>query len=47
MAIWRSGRPLNGKDLGVVDCRRLHATVAQWLNVKPAENAVDKPLELR
>lgn len=46
MAIYRSGKPLGGKDLGEIDSRRMHATVAKWLNIEPAETAVPEPLVL-
>lgn len=45
-AIWRSGKPLGGTDLGAVDSRRLHATVAKWLKVAPAETAVPEAIDL-
>ncbi len=46
MAIWRSGKPLGGIDMGELDSRRLHATVAKWLGVKPAETAVQEAIAL-
>lgn len=46
MGIWRSGKPIGGVDLGEVDSRRLHATVARLLGVKPAETAVPDPIKL-
>jgi predicted AlkP superfamily pyrophosphatase or phosphodiesterase len=46
MAIYRSGKPLGGKDLGEVDSRRMHATVAKWLKIKPAETALPEPLPI-
>lgn len=45
-AIWRSGKPLGGIDLGIVDSRRMHATVAGWLGVKPAPTAVPEIIDL-
>jgi hypothetical protein len=46
MAIWRSGKPMGGVDLGELDSRRLHATVAHLLRIKPAVTAVQEPIEL-
>lgn len=46
LAIWRSGKSLGGVNLGPVDSRRLHATVAHLLHVSPARTAVQKPIEL-
>jgi hypothetical protein len=45
-AIWRSKNPLGGVELGEVDSRLLHATVAKWLEVKPAATAVPEAIDL-
>jgi hypothetical protein len=44
LGIWRNGEPLGGIDLGVVDSRRLHSTVAKLLEIEPAPTALDDPL---
>ncbi len=44
LGIWRSGEPLGGVDLGVVDSRRLHSTVARLLEIEPASTALDDPI---
>jgi predicted AlkP superfamily pyrophosphatase or phosphodiesterase len=46
LGLWRSGKPIGGVDLGELDSRRLHATVAHLLNVRPAETAVPDPIKL-
>jgi Type I phosphodiesterase / nucleotide pyrophosphatase len=44
LGIWRSGKPLGGNDLGTIDCRRLHSTVAHLLKIEPAPTALDEPI---
>ncbi len=44
LGIWRSGEPIGGINLGKVDSRRLHATVAQLLDIDPASTALNEPL---
>jgi predicted AlkP superfamily pyrophosphatase or phosphodiesterase len=44
LAIWRSDRSIGGIDLGEIDSRRLHATVARMLDIGPAPTALDSPL---
>jgi hypothetical protein len=46
LAIWRSGEPLGGIDLGEIESRRLHATVAHILGIEPAMTALNGPLPL-
>jgi hypothetical protein len=46
MVVWRSGEKLGGTDLGPIDSRRMHSTVASWLGVEPAATAINEPLEL-
>jgi hypothetical protein len=44
LGIWRSGEPIGGVDLGPVDSLRLHATVADLLDIAPAPTALNDPL---
>jgi hypothetical protein len=46
LGIWRSGPGWGGIDLGHVDARRLHATVAQLLDIRPSPAALAEPLPL-
>ncbi len=45
MFLLRMPRPLGGRDLGRVDARRLHATVAEILGIEPAPDAADGILD--
>jgi len=45
-AVLRYPDPIGGKDLGKVDSRSLHATVAHWLGIKPANGALTKTMEV-
>ena len=47
LAIWQAGKSLGGQDLGEIDSRRLHATVAKWLGIEPAEGAVRDVVEIK
>jgi hypothetical protein len=46
MVIWRSQPAVGGKDLGEVDARRMHATVAAMLKIDPAPTALNEPIDL-
>ncbi len=44
--VWRYPDPLPASDLGRVDYRRVHPTVARLLGIDPAPGATGEPLEL-
>jgi hypothetical protein len=46
LTIWCSGEPLGGLDLGEVDSRRLHATVAAILGIAPPPTALPDSLNV-
>ncbi len=46
MLVWRYPTPLGGVDLGPVHSLQLHATVADWLGIEPAEGADPRAIRL-
>jgi len=46
LTMWRGGEPFGGIDLGEVDSRSLHATVAAMLGIVPAPTALPTPLNV-
>ena len=47
MVVWRYPGTIGGVDLGRVHATQLHATVAQWLDIEPAETARPEPVRVQ
>ncbi|TVQ56991.1 MAG: alkaline phosphatase family protein [Phycisphaerales bacterium] len=47
MIVWRYPGKIGGVDLGRVHATQLHATVAQWLDIEPAEKAREEPVRVQ
>ncbi len=42
---WRYPQPMDGVDLGLTHALQLHATIANWLDIEPAEGAYTRGIE--
>ncbi len=47
MVVWRYPGTIGGVDLGRIHATQLHATVAQWLDIEPAEKARPEPVRVQ